>query len=206
MTANTLRTFMLLAALSGLFITIGYLIGGSAGATLALIVAAVMNVFAYWNSDRIDCHEGGEAGSPPGQHGDSVTTPRDRKAVPTKAAKAAAATAKSAASVDIYSQLDSLEATVKTKADHGVSIEKVGDSYSVSDWAGSPTGKSPSHILHRGGERVGLAFVVGRNEQGKSRLFCGQMNDRTVVCQQGARMEEVKVTTAKHIDRLADAR
>ncbi len=53
MTANTLRTFMLLAALSGLFITIGYLIGGPAGATLALVVAAVMNVFAYWNSDKI---------------------------------------------------------------------------------------------------------------------------------------------------------
>ncbi|PKQ07961.1 MAG: zinc metalloprotease HtpX [Alphaproteobacteria bacterium HGW-Alphaproteobacteria-11] len=50
---NTVRTFMLLAALTALFMGIGYLIGGAGGATIALIVAAGMNLFAYWNSDKI---------------------------------------------------------------------------------------------------------------------------------------------------------
>ncbi len=50
---NYLRTAMLLAALTALFMGVGYLIGGSGGATIALLVAAAMNVFAYWNSDRM---------------------------------------------------------------------------------------------------------------------------------------------------------
>ncbi|MHA6287947.1 zinc metalloprotease HtpX [Maricaulis sp. CAU 1757] len=50
MTANTLRTFMLLAAMTALFMGIGYLLGGPAGAGLALVVAAGMNLFAWWNS------------------------------------------------------------------------------------------------------------------------------------------------------------
>jgi heat shock protein HtpX len=32
---------------------VGYLIGGSGGAMIALLVAAGMNLFAYWNSDRM---------------------------------------------------------------------------------------------------------------------------------------------------------
>lgn len=47
------RTAILLAGLTGLFMGVGYLIGGASGATIALIVAAVMNLFAYWNSDRM---------------------------------------------------------------------------------------------------------------------------------------------------------
>ncbi|MBX3493304.1 MAG: zinc metalloprotease HtpX [Parvibaculum sp.] len=50
---NTVRTFMLLAALTALFMGIGYLIGGAGGAAIALVVAAGMNMFAYWNSDKI---------------------------------------------------------------------------------------------------------------------------------------------------------
>ncbi|XBQ17531.1 MAG: zinc metalloprotease HtpX [Oceanicaulis sp.] len=53
MTGNGLRTFMLLAALTALFMGIGYLIGGPGGAGLAFLVAAAMNVFAYWNSDKM---------------------------------------------------------------------------------------------------------------------------------------------------------
>jgi heat shock protein HtpX len=50
---NTVKTFMLLAAMTALFMGIGWLIGGAGGAAIAFIVAAGMNLFAYWNSDRI---------------------------------------------------------------------------------------------------------------------------------------------------------
>jgi heat shock protein HtpX len=49
---NYLRTAILLAGLTALFMGVGFLIGGSSGAMIALVVAAGMNVFAYWNSDR----------------------------------------------------------------------------------------------------------------------------------------------------------
>jgi heat shock protein HtpX len=47
------RTAILLAGLTGLFMGVGYLIGGASGATIALVIAAGMNLFAYWNSDRM---------------------------------------------------------------------------------------------------------------------------------------------------------
>lgn len=50
---NQMRTGMLLAALTALFGAVGYLIGGSAGMIVALLVAAAGNVFAYWNADKI---------------------------------------------------------------------------------------------------------------------------------------------------------
>ena len=50
MTANGLRTFLLLAGMTAFFMAIGYLLGGPAGAMLALVVAAGMNLFAWWNS------------------------------------------------------------------------------------------------------------------------------------------------------------
>jgi heat shock protein HtpX len=49
---NYFKTAILLAGLTGLFMGIGYLIGGASGAMIALVVAAGMNIFAYWNSDR----------------------------------------------------------------------------------------------------------------------------------------------------------
>ena len=50
---NTLRTGMLLAALTAIFMGVGYMIGGSSGAVFALLLAGGMNVFAYWNSDKM---------------------------------------------------------------------------------------------------------------------------------------------------------
>jgi heat shock protein HtpX len=50
---NYLRTAILLAGLTGLFMGVGYLIGGASGATIALVIAAATNLFAYWNSDRM---------------------------------------------------------------------------------------------------------------------------------------------------------
>ena len=50
---NHLRTFILLAALTALFVGVGYLIGGAAGMAVALALAVAMNAFSYWNSDKI---------------------------------------------------------------------------------------------------------------------------------------------------------
>jgi heat shock protein HtpX len=50
---NYFRTAILLAGLTGLFMGVGYLIGGAGGAMIALVVAAATNIFAYWNSDRM---------------------------------------------------------------------------------------------------------------------------------------------------------
>ena len=50
---NTLRTTMLLSALTALFMALGYLIGGTGGALIALVIAAGMNLFTYWNADKI---------------------------------------------------------------------------------------------------------------------------------------------------------
>jgi heat shock protein HtpX len=50
---NYFRTAMLLAGLTALFMGVGYLIGGQSGAMIALVVAAAMNLFSYWNSDKM---------------------------------------------------------------------------------------------------------------------------------------------------------
>jgi len=50
---NIVRTAMLLAAMTALFMGVGLLIGGKGGMMIALVVAIGMNVFSYWNSDRM---------------------------------------------------------------------------------------------------------------------------------------------------------
>ena len=47
------RTGLLLAALTGLFVGVGYIIGGQGGMMIAFLVALAMNAFAYWNSDQL---------------------------------------------------------------------------------------------------------------------------------------------------------
>lgn len=49
----TLRTTILLATLSGLFVVIGFLIGGSSTALLFLGLAALMNLGSYFFSDKL---------------------------------------------------------------------------------------------------------------------------------------------------------
>lgn len=51
--AAGLRTTILLATLTGLFVVIGFAIGGQSTALLFLIGAAIFNLGAYWFSDRI---------------------------------------------------------------------------------------------------------------------------------------------------------
>jgi heat shock protein HtpX len=50
---NHFRTMMLLAAMTALFMGLGFTIGGPRGAIFALVVAAAMNLVTYWNADRI---------------------------------------------------------------------------------------------------------------------------------------------------------
>jgi heat shock protein HtpX len=46
------RTAMLMAAMTALFMGIGALLGGSTGAVIALCVAAAINLFTWWGSDK----------------------------------------------------------------------------------------------------------------------------------------------------------
>jgi len=50
---NTLRTGMLMAALTGLFLVVGAMIGGTSGMLMAFAFALATNLFAYWNSDKV---------------------------------------------------------------------------------------------------------------------------------------------------------
>ena len=48
-----IRTAMLLAFMTALFMGAGYMIGGQTGMTVALFAAAGMNFFSWWNSGRM---------------------------------------------------------------------------------------------------------------------------------------------------------
>jgi heat shock protein HtpX len=50
---NYFRTMLLLAAMTALFMGVGYLIGGQGGMLIALLFAIGTNAFAWWNSDRM---------------------------------------------------------------------------------------------------------------------------------------------------------
>ncbi len=50
---NTLKTAVLLGALTGLLMLIGGFFGGKQGMVIAFILAAAMNFFSYWFSDKI---------------------------------------------------------------------------------------------------------------------------------------------------------
>ena len=50
---NTVKTTVLLAALSGLLLFIGDMMGGRSGLVIALGFAVVMNIGSYWFSDKI---------------------------------------------------------------------------------------------------------------------------------------------------------
>ncbi|MBI2954270.1 MAG: zinc metalloprotease HtpX [Chloroflexi bacterium] len=52
-TGNSIKTVVLLAALTGLFLMVGRMLGGTGGMVFAFILALVMNVGSYWFSDRI---------------------------------------------------------------------------------------------------------------------------------------------------------
>jgi heat shock protein HtpX len=49
---NYARTALLLAAMTALFLVVGYLLAGEGGALIAFVIALAMNGWAYWNSDK----------------------------------------------------------------------------------------------------------------------------------------------------------
>ena len=50
---NFIKTAMLIAVMTALFMLVGYAVGGSGGMMIALVIAFVMNVFSWWNSDKM---------------------------------------------------------------------------------------------------------------------------------------------------------
>lgn len=50
---NGFKTTMLLAAMTALFMALGFTLGGRGGMMIALLVAVGMNFFTYWNADKI---------------------------------------------------------------------------------------------------------------------------------------------------------
>ncbi|HEB50634.1 MAG TPA: zinc metalloprotease HtpX [Desulfobulbus sp.] len=50
---NTIKTFLLMAALTALFMVGGELMAGRQGMLIALVIALGLNFFAYWNSDKV---------------------------------------------------------------------------------------------------------------------------------------------------------
>lgn len=50
---NTMKTFMLMAALTALFMVGGQALAGQQGMLFALLMALGLNFFAYWNSDKL---------------------------------------------------------------------------------------------------------------------------------------------------------
>jgi heat shock protein HtpX len=50
---NRVKTWILIAALGGLFVLVGSLLGGTQGAAIALVIALVFNFSMYWFSDKI---------------------------------------------------------------------------------------------------------------------------------------------------------
>ncbi len=48
-----MKTFMLMAALTALLMLVGQMVGGSNGMIMAFVMAASMNFYSYWNSDKM---------------------------------------------------------------------------------------------------------------------------------------------------------
>ena len=65
--SNTFKTWTLMAALGGLLIAVGGLIGGQSGLVMALLFAIALNGFVYWKSDSIALRANGARELAPGE-------------------------------------------------------------------------------------------------------------------------------------------
>ena len=50
---NTFKTGLLMSLMTGLFLVAGALVGGTGGMMFAFVLALGLNLFAYWNSDKM---------------------------------------------------------------------------------------------------------------------------------------------------------
>ena len=50
---NSFKTGLLMSLMTGLFLVVGALVGGSGGMMFAFVLALGLNLFAYWNSDKM---------------------------------------------------------------------------------------------------------------------------------------------------------
>ena len=48
-----LKTFLLMAALTAIFVGAGFLLAGEGGMAIAFLIALAMNLFSWWNSDKM---------------------------------------------------------------------------------------------------------------------------------------------------------
>lgn len=80
--SNTLKTVALLAALGGLLVFVGGLLGGQGGMVMALLFAVGLNGFVYWKSDTLALKANGARELAPGE------LPRVRTIVSTLAGRA----------------------------------------------------------------------------------------------------------------------
>jgi heat shock protein HtpX len=74
---NQIKTFTLLAALAGLLMLVGGLIGGTSGLIMAFGFAMVMNVGVYWFSDKLALRANGARPLNPGELPHYETMVRD---------------------------------------------------------------------------------------------------------------------------------
>ena len=65
--ASQLKTVVLLAALGGLLVAVGGILGGQTGLFIALVMAVVLNVGVYWFSDRLALRANGARPLQPGE-------------------------------------------------------------------------------------------------------------------------------------------
>ena len=79
---NTVKTFTLLAALGGLLVFVGGMLGGRGGMVIALLFAVAMNGLVYWKSDSLALRANGARELKPGE------LPRFRSIVSSLAARA----------------------------------------------------------------------------------------------------------------------
>jgi heat shock protein HtpX len=50
---NIFKTGLLMSLMMGLFLVVGAIVGGEGGMMIAFVIAAGLNLFAYWNSDKM---------------------------------------------------------------------------------------------------------------------------------------------------------
>jgi heat shock protein HtpX len=53
MGSNHVKSWLLIGGLAGLFVAVGALVGGTQGATTALVISLIFNAIMYWSSDKI---------------------------------------------------------------------------------------------------------------------------------------------------------